>query len=488
MESSLRIVAITNCPAGIAHTYMVAEALEQKARSLGHTIKVETQGSSGVENRLSREEIAAADYVILATGRGLSGDDRARFAGKKVYEIAISQALKNIDQIFSELPTNSQLFAADSGVKLGKQEVQSGSVMSHLMAGVSAALPFVIGGGILVALANMLVQFGLPYTDMSKGAPSFTWVVESIGYLGFTFMIPIMGAYIASSIADKPAFAPAFLVCYLANDKALLGTQSGAGFLGAVVLGLAIGYFVFWFRKVRLGKALQPLLGSMLIPFVTLLVFGVLTYYVIGPVMSDLMGGLLHFLNTIPPSMKFAAAFLVGAMLAELLQTVNNPEITLYGVGSVEEEVGLRGAQTSAEHIKPDVVIVLDTAVAGDVPGIDNIKYPLKLGQGPGLMLFDKRYFPNQKLVAVLKNCAAHNDLPLQFSTMKTGATDGGRYNVMGGGRPVVALCLPTRYLHANSGMISKADYDALLTLIRDFLTTLTAEKVNAFSQFRQVD
>ena len=276
MESSLRIVAITNCPAGIAHTYMVAEALEQKARSLGHTIKVETQGSSGVENRLSSEEIAAADYVILATGRGLSGDDRARFAGKKVYEIAISQALKNIDQIFSELPTNSQLFAADSGVKLGKQEVQSGSVMSHLMAGVSAALPFVIGGGILVALANMLVQFGLPYTDMSKGAPSFTWVVESIGYLGFTFMIPIMGAYIASSIADKPAFAPAFLVCYLANDKALLGTQSGAGFLGAVVLGLAIGYFVFWFRKVRLGKALQPLLGSMLIPFVTLLVFGVL--------------------------------------------------------------------------------------------------------------------------------------------------------------------------------------------------------------------
>ncbi|MGL5700364.1 MAG: fructose PTS transporter subunit IIB [Kluyvera sp.] len=281
MESSLRLVAITNCPAGIAHTYMVAEALEQKARSLGHSIKVETQGSSGVENRLSNEEIAAADYVILATGRGLSAEDRARFAGKKVYEIAISQALKNIDQIFTQLPSHSQLFAADSGVKLGQQEVQQGSVMSHLMAGVSAALPFVIGGGILVALANMLVQFGLPYTDMSKGAPSFTWVIESIGYLGFTFMIPIMGGYIAWSIGDKPAFAPAFLVCYLANDKGL-----------------------------------QPLLGSMLIPFVTLLVFGVLTYYVIGPVMSDIMGGLLHFLNTIPPSMKMGAAFLVGAMLA----------------------------------------------------------------------------------------------------------------------------------------------------------------------------
>ncbi|WP_044864043.1 fructose PTS transporter subunit IIB, partial [Escherichia coli] len=197
MESSLRIVAITNCPAGIAHTYMVAEALEQKARSLGHTIKVETQGSSGVENRLSSEEIAAADYVILATGRGLSGDDRARFAGKKVYEIAISQALKNIDQIFSELPTNSQLFAADSGVKLGKQEVQSGSVMSHLMAGVSAALPFVIGGGMLGGPANKPGEVGLADTGMLKSAPPVNWGGENIGYLGLTFFIPIMGAYIS---------------------------------------------------------------------------------------------------------------------------------------------------------------------------------------------------------------------------------------------------------------------------------------------------
>lgn len=101
-------------------------------------------------------------------------------------------------------------------------------------------------------------------------------------------------------------------------------------------------------------------------------------------------------------------------------------------------------------------MIVLDTAVAGDVPGIDGVKYPLKVGHGPGVMLFDKRYFPNQKLLALLKQSAETAQAPLQFSTMKTGATDGGRYNVMGGGRPVVALCLPTRYLHANSGMISQ--------------------------------
>ncbi|PXW40496.1 putative aminopeptidase FrvX [Klebsiella oxytoca] len=175
------------------------------------------------------------------------------------------------------------------------------------------------------------------------------------------------------------------------------------------------------------------------------------------------------------------------ALMAELLQAVDNPEIILYGVGSVEEEVGLRGAQTSAEHIKPDVVIVLDTAVAGDVPGIDSIKYPLKLGDGPGLMLFDKRYFPNQQLVAALKQSAGNSGAPLQFCTMKTGATDGGRYNVMGGGRPVAALCLPTRYLHANSGMVSAKDYDALFTLVRDLLGSLTADKVKAFTDFRQV-
>ena len=174
------------------------------------------------------------------------------------------------------------------------------------------------------------------------------------------------------------------------------------------------------------------------------------------------------------------------ALMAELLQAVDNPEIILYGVGSVEEEVGLRGAQTSAERIKPDVVIVLDTAVAGDVPGIDSIKYPLKLGDGPGLMLFDKRYFPNQRLVAALKESAKLSGAPLQFCTMKTGATDGGRYNVMGGGRPVAALCLPTRYLHANSGMISAKDYDALFTLVRELLVSLTADNVKAFTDFRE--
>lgn len=173
------------------------------------------------------------------------------------------------------------------------------------------------------------------------------------------------------------------------------------------------------------------------------------------------------------------------ALMAELFLAVNNPDITLYGVASVEEEVGLRGAQTSAEQIKPDVVIVLDTAVAGDVPGIDKVKFPLKLGSGPAAMLFDKRYFPNQKLTALLKACAEETHSSVQFCIMKTGATDGGRYNVMGGGRPVLALCLPTRYLHANSGMISENDYDALFTMTRTLLQRLNGDTVATLRDFR---
>ncbi|KRM97147.1 PTS fructose-like transporter subunit IIBC [Loigolactobacillus rennini] len=313
----MKIVGITNCPAGIAHTYMVAEAIEQKCKQLGYQVHIETQGASGVENRLTDQQIAAADYVILALGKGISDEDRIRFDGKKVVELPVSEALKHVDTLFDDIENQATVLHA-SKVKLGNnQKAVKEGIMSYLMAGVSAALPFVIGGGLLVAVGSMMVQFGMANTAMAKGVtPSLAWVVTSIGNLGFTFMIPIMGAYIANAIGDKPAFAPAFLVTFLANNTDLLGTKSGAGFLGAVIIGLSIGYFVKYFKKVKLGKALQPLLGSMLIPFITLLIFGLLTYYLLGPAMSWIMSGLLAFLNAIPTSMKIVTGFIIGAMLA----------------------------------------------------------------------------------------------------------------------------------------------------------------------------
>ena len=311
------IVAVTNCPAGIAHTYMVAEAIKTKGTELGYEVYVETQGASGVENKLTPEQIKEADYVVLALGRGMNDDDRVRFDGKKVVEVPVSEALKRIDSLMGNLESEAKVFRA-SAVKLGaKQESVTAGIMSYLMAGVSAALPFVIGGGVLMAIGSIMAQFGAPNVAPGDGQmASLAWVLNTIGGLGFTFMIPMMGAFIANAIGDKPAIMPAFICSYLANSTDLLGTEVGAGFLGACVIGLAIGYFVKAMKKINLGKNFQSLLGFLIIPVVTLFIFGLGTYYIIGPAMSWLMNAFVGLLSSIPSSMKLVAAFLVGAMLA----------------------------------------------------------------------------------------------------------------------------------------------------------------------------
>ncbi|GCF95934.1 fructose-like PTS system EIIBC component [Enterococcus florum] len=312
-----KIVAITNCPAGIAHTYMVAEAFEKRARELGHEIHVETQGASGVENRLTDQQIEEADYVILAMGKTLTDSERARFNGKKVINMKVSDALKEVKTIFDHLEERSEHFEGDKhAVKLGKQQTPQGSIMSHLMAGISAALPFVIGGGVLVAMANVLMRFGMAYTSFDDGGASFAWIMEQVGYLGFKFMIPIMGAYIANSIGDKPALAPAFIITYFANDNTMLGTESGCGFFGAIFFGLTIGYFVKWIKGFNYPQAVKSLMNLTVIPFVTILLFGSLTFYLVGPFLGGLMSGMLNFLNGVPAEFKLPLAFLIGAMLA----------------------------------------------------------------------------------------------------------------------------------------------------------------------------
>ncbi|WP_417802871.1 fructose-specific PTS transporter subunit EIIC [Thermophilibacter provencensis] len=317
--ASKSIVAVTNCPAGIAHTYMVAEAIQQKGEARGYTVHVETQGASGVENVLTIAQIREADYVILALGKGMTDDDRKRFAGKKVVEVSVSRAIKDMDEIMADLEGHSKRFAGSTS---DDDPVSSSAgfvtgIMSYLMAGVSAALPFVIGGGMLMAFGSILAQFGAPNVGPGEGGiASFAWVLSNVGSLGFTFMIPIMGAYIANAIGDKPALAPAFICTYLANNAELLGTETGAGFLGSIAIGLSVGYFVKAFRKIKLPKNLQSLMGFFVIPVVTLFVFGLLTYYVLGPVMAWLMSALISMLGAIPSELKLVAAFLVGCMLA----------------------------------------------------------------------------------------------------------------------------------------------------------------------------
>lgn len=314
MSTKLKIVAVTNCPAGIAHTYMVAEAFEKRARELGHEIHVETQGASGVEDELTKQQIQEADYVILAVGKGITDSDRARFAGKKVIDIKVSDALKEAKTIFDNLEEKSTLYAKQNNVEANQKNSKSG-IMSHLMAGVSAALPFVVGGGLLVALASIMKQFGAPYVDIEEGAASLAWVIEQIGYLGFKFMIPIMGAYIAYSIADKPGLAPAFIITYFANEPSMLGRDSGAGFFGAIFFGITIGYFAKWIKSINYSKNLKPVMNMTVIPFVTTLIFGIIAFYLIGPLLGEIMTVSMDLLNNVPPEYKIPLGLLIGAMI-----------------------------------------------------------------------------------------------------------------------------------------------------------------------------
>lgn len=312
------IVAVTNCPAGIAHTYMVAEAIKSNGEAAGYEVHVETQGANGIENMLTKEQIKAANYVILALGKGMSDEDRIRFDGKKIVEIPVSKALKNIKEIIENLDANAELYRAtsvDFGGRNSKEAPVTG-IMTHLMAGISAALPFVIGGGLLMAIGSIMVQFGAPDIAPKDGqTASIAWVLNQIGGLGFSFMVPVMGGWIARSIGGKPALASAFICSYLANSPKILGTPTSAGFLGAVCIGLAIGYFSKWMKSFELPKNMQGLMGFLIIPFVSLLIFGGLTYYLIGPIAAAMMNALVTMLTTIPEGAKLGAAFLVGAML-----------------------------------------------------------------------------------------------------------------------------------------------------------------------------
>ena len=316
---SRSIVAVTNCPAGIAHTYMVAEAIKTKGEAAGFEVHVETQGANGIENTLTAQQIKDAEYVILALGKGMSDEDRVRFDGKKIIELSVSKALKDMDDIMAHLDEKAEFYRATS-VDLGgrtSKQTSVGGIMSHLMAGVSAALPFVIGGGLLMAIGSIMAQFGAPMVEPAEGqVASIAWVLNEIGALGFSFMVPVMGGWIAQSIGGKPALAPAFICSYLANSPKILGTSTSAGFLGAVLIGLLIGHFARAMKSINLPKNMQGLMGFLIIPFVSVLIFGLLTYYVIGPVAAGVMDALVTMLKNVPPEAKLGAAFLVGAMLA----------------------------------------------------------------------------------------------------------------------------------------------------------------------------
>lgn len=310
-SAPLRIVAITSCPTGVAHTFMAAEALEQGAKALGHRIQVETQGSVGAQNALSPQAIAEADLVIIAADTQVQ---RERFAGKRLYVTSTKAAIHDAGAVFAQAAREATPWsgagpaaAASSSPAAAPAAGRSGAY-KHLMTGVSFMLPFVVAGGLLIALAFALGGIYV-YDDAHKG--TLGWVLFQVGAkAGFALMLPALGGYIAYSIADRPGIAPGMI-------GGLLAGTVGAGFLGAIAAGFIGGHSVQALnRHLRLPKGLEGLKPVLLLPLLGAAITGVLMLMVIGEPMATVMAALTAWLKGLQTGSAVLLGLVLGGMMA----------------------------------------------------------------------------------------------------------------------------------------------------------------------------
>lgn len=320
---SKHIVAITACAAGIAHTYMAAEALEQAGKKRGDSVRVETQGSIGAENVLTPEEIKAADVVIIAADIDI---DCSRFAGKRLLKAKSIEAIKDgnalLERALQEAVLYGEKGSKAGNVTLGKTDNQ---IIKHIMSGISYMVPMVIAAGLLLAIANVfafqkddlgrIVNWGF---DTKTAMGYFMQKLFMVGQVGFKLMIPLFAGFVAKSIADKPAIAPAMIGAYIANDPEFLGTKTGGGFLSAILVAFVVGYFVKGMKKIPWPKILQPLTGIMIIPFISTFFIMVVVLFLIGQPIAFAMDALYSGLTSL--NNQYAAApFIIGAIVGGMI-------------------------------------------------------------------------------------------------------------------------------------------------------------------------
>lgn len=318
-----KIVAVTACAAGIAHTYMAAESLEKAAKKAGYKIKVETQGSIGAENVLTEKDIETADVVIIAADINI---DLMRFSGKRVLSVKSIDAIKAPEALIKRAYDEAKVFGA-KGTKVGKVTLgkTENNFVKHIMSGISYMTPMVIASGILLAIANIfafqanelgqIVNWGF---DTSTQMGFFMSKLFEVGQVGFKLMIPLFAAFVANSIADKPAIAPAMIGAYLVNDATYLGTQTGGGFLGAILVAFIVGYLVKGLKKIKWPKILQPLLAIMIIPLIATFAIMVIITYLIGNPIAGLMDSLYSGLTTLNETFA-GAPFIIGAIIGGMI-------------------------------------------------------------------------------------------------------------------------------------------------------------------------
>ncbi|URT70575.1 PTS fructose transporter subunit IIABC [Cytobacillus firmus] len=331
-----KILAVTACPVGIAHTYMAAENLQKAGEALGVDIKVETQGSIGVENALSEQDIAEADGIIIAADKEVP---KERFAGKRVIVTGVQDGIRKPEELIKKIqngdaPVYKPELASKEGPAKGKQK--ENPIYKHLMSGVSYMVPFIVVGGLLIALALTL---GGEQTPGGIVIPedSIWKQVESLGGTAFMFMVPILAGFIAVSIADRPGLVPGMIGGYIAANGSFYGSEAGAGFIGGIIAGFLAGYVALAIKKVKVPKAVLPVMPIIFIPILASVIVGLLFIYVIGAPVAQVFESLTGWLAGMQGGSSIVLALILGAMIAVDMGGPFNKVAFLFGSAMIAE-------------------------------------------------------------------------------------------------------------------------------------------------------
>ncbi|WP_427922064.1 fructose-specific PTS transporter subunit EIIC [Streptomyces sp. cg40] len=329
----LKLLAVTACPTGIAHTYMAAEKLAQAAASRSIDMKVETQGSIGAENILEDNDVRAAGGVIVAADKDV---DLSRFTGRRVLVVGVAEGIRHperlIEQVWSAPVHTAGVTAAAASVPGGRERSLA---YKSLMNGVSYMIPFVVVGGLLIAISLSLGGHPDPSGGLVIPKDSFWMDVNNIGVIGFTLMVPILSGYIAHAIGDRPALVPGMIGGWIANTGALYDSKAGAGFIGAIVTGFLAGYLVLWIKKVRVPKFVQPIMPIIVIPIVATTALGLFFVYVIGKPISWVFEHLTSWLGGMTGTSAILLGTILGLMIAFDMGGPVNKTAFLFGAGLI---------------------------------------------------------------------------------------------------------------------------------------------------------
>ncbi|MET9834961.1 fructose-specific PTS transporter subunit EIIC [Streptomyces sp. NPDC006385] len=329
----LKLLAVTACPTGIAHTYMAAEKLARAAESRGIDMKVETQGSIGAENVLDDNDVRHADGVIVAADKDV---DLSRFAGKRVLTVGVAEGIHHPERLIERVmsaPVHVAGAASAASADGGGKERSVG--YKALMNGVSYMIPFVVVGGLLIAISLSLGGHTDPSGGLVIPKDSFWMDVNNIGVIGFTLMVPILSGYIAYAIGDRPALVPGVIGGWIANTGELYDSKAGAGFIGAIVTGFLAGYLVLWIKKVKVPKFAQPIMPIIVIPIVATTALGLFFVYVIGRPISWVFEHLTDWLSGMTGTSAILLGAVLGLMIAFDMGGPVNKTAFLFGAGLI---------------------------------------------------------------------------------------------------------------------------------------------------------